>query len=154
MRVGVVHPLAEEAPVQRREAAMVLRHLPRECPYPHAAGTTNPIGLEDFGDENNTAGEEEMRKYADAPPPRRHRSLREDPLEESPMWTMEEELVVQRALQSRSAWALADGYPSCLRGLALAGVIASTAMGLIKGSGASSLGGKVPGGAGEKSHFV
>merc|ERR1719401_90558 len=73
---------------------------PRECQFPHVAGTVNPIRPEDtnFTIAELSATDEEMEEFmAAAPPPKKRAPGQEAAIEEeSAMWTMEEELVVWR----------------------------------------------------------
>merc|ERR1719408_443677 len=79
---------------------------PRECSFPHVSGTVNPQHLEDVlelmngtNEEMAAASETQMRAVVEAAPPLKHRTPGSEAgaLEESGMWSMEEELVVWRS---------------------------------------------------------
>jgi len=86
-------------PLHGRLFAQWMHHaFPRECPFPHVAGTTSPQTASDWIDEVGTAraSKTEMEKYATAfaaaglPPAHKEE-------EELTHWTHEEELVAPRA---------------------------------------------------------
>jgi len=89
-------------PLHGRLFAQWMHHaFPRECPYPHLSGTTNPLTpdewLESTGGET-TATEEEMQGHVEKVVPS---SLVEGPNGASLPWSPEEELLVARpAMQS------------------------------------------------------
>merc|ERR1740121_1647335 len=87
---------------------------PRECSYPHAAGTTSPQLQEDF--VNNTGllwsvSEDVAYRYAQDyvkgaiyshPWPRHDDGMVDNTMEACRMWTMDEELVVMRPASATS----------------------------------------------------
>merc|ERR1719247_2154637 len=78
---------------------------PRECNFPHAAGTINPVRPEDLlesgtvTEDDISLNETEMQKVIASANPVKHRipGSEADAIEESGMWTMDEELVVWRS---------------------------------------------------------
>merc|ERR1719498_2168054 len=70
---------------------------PRECQFPHAAGTINPIRPEDLIEFHNltvddiAASEDEMKRHVDsaAPVKRRVPGSQASALEESGMWSLD-----------------------------------------------------------------
>jgi len=83
---------------------------PRECQFPHVSGTINPRRPEDILQEGNTtedeisASEEEMKRVVGEAPAKKQRIPGSETAasEESPMWSLDEELVVWRATEDRS----------------------------------------------------
>merc|ERR1719277_1977312 len=77
---------------------------PRECVFPHVAGTINPQRPEDAMEASNgtdaviSATGEVMQAVIAAAPPQRHRvpGVDTNAIEESGMWSLDEELVVWR----------------------------------------------------------
>jgi len=75
---------------------------PRECPFPHAAGSINPVLISDISANETgytpTAKKDEMQRIVDQAPERKTRALgSQAPMhEESAMWSMHEDLVVRR----------------------------------------------------------
>jgi len=66
---------------------------PRECPYPHMAGTTNPISRNDWYESNPLVSEEEMQRW----------SASERPETVSPKaWKLEEDLVTKPKTKRRT----------------------------------------------------
>merc|ERR1719428_2354470 len=106
--------------------AQWLHHaFPRECPFPHLAGTTNPVTpdewLASMGQEA-TATEEEMSLHID-----QHTESEEAVVKPLP-WLSEEELLVTRPVKMRSPFAM-------LRPLVLALAFLSFAYSILKSSG-------------------
>jgi len=70
---------------------------PRECPYPHKAGTTNPMTADEWMDEKGidavVASEAEMAHHVTDPPTGHMSGLSQD-RGKSLMWSAEEELIV------------------------------------------------------------
>jgi len=73
---------------------------PRECPYPHKAGTTNPMTADEWMDEKGVdalvASEAEIAHHVTDPPTEQISGFSQDakPRGKSLMWSVEEELVV------------------------------------------------------------
>jgi len=110
---------------------------PRECQFPHVSGTINPIRPEDLIEFHNVtedqiaASEEVMQVVVEAAAPvkRRVPGSEASALEESGMWSMEEELVVWRAPKEESALSQHIGY---VRGAGLLGAAMSLAVALVR----------------------
>jgi len=71
--------------------------FPRECPYPHVAGVTNPQTPDEWmatQGQESFASKEEMRRYADIAKPKT------DELQELHQWAAEEELLVPFAAKT------------------------------------------------------
>jgi|Transcript_14485 hypothetical protein len=78
---------------------------PRECQFPHVSGTINPIRPEDLEHpEEAQASDVVMQSTIERAPPQKKRvpGLQMDAMEESPMWSSSEELVVARPAQDLS----------------------------------------------------
>mmetsp|Transcript_22685 Transcript_22685/g.61890 ORF Transcript_22685/g.61890 Transcript_22685/m.61890 type:complete len:567 (-) Transcript_22685:144-1844(-) len=122
-------------PLHGRLLAQWLHYAyPRECPFPHVSGTTNPLSAEEFEAQTGlpvVASEDEMRQFA-ADPRRRAAEDPEDGLC-SNLWTMEEELVDAAAHAAQAEAARVRGAPTpVLQALALCLAAASTALALAK----------------------
>jgi len=113
---------------------------PRECPFPHVSGTINPQHLEDVlelmngtNEEVAAASETQMRAVVEAAPPLKNRipGSEAGALEESGMWSMEEELVVWHQANDPQLWGglLAQGR---FRGVALIGAALSLSVALVR----------------------
>ena len=88
-------------PLHGRLFAQWMHHaFPRECPFPHVAGTTNPQAASTWIEEAGTAraSKHEMQKFTDA---WTAAGLPED--EELTHWTHEEELLMPKREAPRSA---------------------------------------------------
>jgi len=75
--------------------------FPRECPFPHVAGATNPQTPDEWmagRGQESLASDDEMRRYAEKQTP-----LTESEGQEISHWTMEEELLVPVKPKGRSA---------------------------------------------------
>merc|ERR1719491_1021936 len=92
-------------PLHGRLFAQWLHYVfPRECPYPHVSGTTNPMEGEEYivsSGRHYSATTEEMQQHMQAVPPRQRNTAFVDAGVEAAagsdtcaMWTMEEELLV------------------------------------------------------------
>jgi len=115
---------------------------PRECPYPHAMGTTSPQTADQYVRENRedfAESKEEMTRIIELPVPRQARAEETGNMEEvleqqCAMWTMEEELVVERAASPYSAeGSLMLSFKPWLRGIACVMAVASAAFSLLRG---------------------
>jgi len=105
-------------PIYGRLFAQWMHHAyPRECPFPHLSGTTNPKSLDDWAAERSIdATPEEMKYFAS-------RRLREDgPLQLAP-WIDEEELPTG-ALDPEDDSPVAWIWMQCLVSFAAMGVFA------------------------------
>jgi hypothetical protein len=107
---------------------------PRECPYPHVTGTTNPKRAEDYIAETKqkiSATDEEMQQHAGTSSPRPSRATEEEVVEEYGMWTMQEELVVSHEalapVEAQYFW-----ERGAFRGLVLVGAVVSTTLALLQ----------------------
>jgi len=104
---------------------------PRECQFPHVAGTINPQRPEDILEASGSledtfsATEEVMKQViSEALPPRRRiPGVETNIVEESGMWCLDEELVVWHAPAEMQEWKSVGGLR--LRELVFFGVIAS-----------------------------
>mmetsp|Transcript_62114 Transcript_62114/g.122819 ORF Transcript_62114/g.122819 Transcript_62114/m.122819 type:complete len:560 (-) Transcript_62114:42-1721(-) len=109
---GLVRRLEEVAtfhggafvPLYGRLFAQWLHHAyPRECPFPHLSGTTQPRRPDDYElqtEQESTASEEEMMRHMEEARARRSKDLDDNNPEDglcSSMWTMQEELVLPQA---------------------------------------------------------
>jgi hypothetical protein len=110
---------------------------PRECQFPHVAGTINPQRPEDIlaatngTDEEISASDEVMREAIAAAPPLKTRihGVAVDEIDESGMWSLDEELVVWRAPVQQGMFGDSGGSG---RGLAMIGAVLSLSMALVK----------------------
>jgi len=108
---------------------------PRECNFPHAAGSINPVRPEDLleagtvTEDDISVNETEMQRIVDAAPAIKHRTpgAEGDASEESGMWTMDEELVVWRNPNSPKPASSVSG-----RGVALLGALVSFSIALVR----------------------
>jgi hypothetical protein len=124
--------------------AQWLHHVfPRECPYPHVSGTTNPQTADEWlqsTGEDTTASDDEMRAHAETASSRGDRA--EDDLDiDSLPWSLEEELLVVRPLPGQSQ--TSSGLFSTMRSALLFAAMVATIYGMVRSplSGASSPGG-------------
>jgi len=141
---GLVRRLEEVAtfhggasiPLYGRLFAQWLHHAyPRECPYPHLSGTTQarrPDEYEQHSDQESTATEEEMMRHVEEA--RAHRAAEsDDAIPEdglcSPMWTMQEELVVPQS-HPREERMKASSLRSAFRIVAIFGAVGSLLLAL------------------------
>mmetsp|Transcript_129681 Transcript_129681/g.223997 ORF Transcript_129681/g.223997 Transcript_129681/m.223997 type:complete len:577 (+) Transcript_129681:90-1820(+) len=114
---------------------------PRECPYPHVMGATQPQTADQFVRETKrdfSANKTEMQQVVDLPVPSQKRAAETGDLEEilqleSAMWTMEEELVVVRPSSPFPVEAsfLTSAQP-WLRGIAFVMVVTTFALSLLR----------------------
>jgi hypothetical protein len=108
---------------------------PRECNFPHAAGSINPVRPEDLlesgavTEDDISVNETEMQRIVGEALPVRHRvpGVEADAIEESGMWTMDEELVVWR---DPSRQALGSSFSG--RSLAFVGAVVSLSIALVR----------------------
>ncbi|CAK0862346.1 unnamed protein product [Prorocentrum cordatum] len=103
---------------------------PRECPYPHASGTTAPLKAEEWYAKTGldpSMSADEMRAHVNAAgePPSRQEDY--DERTAVSMWTMEEELIV-----SRPSPQSAPSRSSPLRGVIFLAAIASGVVALFQ----------------------
>jgi hypothetical protein len=101
---------------------------PRECPYPHVSGTTNPQTPDEWleSGEETFATEEEMRGIID-----QARNQTEQLDLDSLPWSPEEELLVVRPLRAESA---RDSKTSSVRNVVLFAAMATMIYGLLRKS--------------------
>jgi len=133
-------------PLHGRLFAQWLHHAyPRECPYPHVAGSTNPMTSKEWmanGADSTSASVEEMSRHVQreepaaeqaAPIIRREKAAANEQV--SLPWTMEEELLVSKSSKKPAGW-------SWSRTLAFVVAVGSTcvALGRSASSAPSSLG--------------
>jgi hypothetical protein len=113
---------------------------PRECNFPHIAGTIDPRRPEDIitagaTEQDISANETVMKETVASAPARKNRvpGVEEAASEESAMWSMEEELVVWRS-QSEGSWYLSTHPESLVNGRALAmlGAVVSLSVALVR----------------------
>merc|ERR1719210_2724579 len=109
---------------------------PRECPFPHVSGTTRPLRAEEWKETGRevSASKEEMQQHIEAGQRARQSNISEGELC-SAMWTMEEELVDERAhqaevLKAQAAMGTAAVTTGAMRGLAFLAALASAAAAL------------------------
>merc|ERR1719476_620012 len=110
---------------------------PRECNFPHISGTIDPQLLGDTIEASNGIADDilvnktEMQRIVAAAPARKNRipGSEAGAIEESAMWSMEEELVVWRP-SSEHQQSLVNG-----RGAACVGAILSLSVALIRSLG-------------------
>lgn len=120
-------------PLHGRLFAQWLHHAyPRECPFPHMAGTVDPKRPEDVDyDENvDAATDEEMEFHINRSAPRMLEIANKSAFEESAMWFMEEELVVCRPNVKPSLQAF--GLSAICRGLIFLSAVLTATRGLVQ----------------------
>jgi len=131
-----------KVPLHGRLFAQWMHHAyPRECPFPHVSGTTDPLRVYSFQNKTGlraTASREEMQQFASAAASRTQITEEIEDGLCSNMWTMEEELVDpsahqvhQEAAQSRKTPRSAPGprvAMFCLAIVSLTLALAKTAM--------------------------
>jgi hypothetical protein len=110
---------------------------PRECNFPHVAGTIDPQRPEDlikgeqFAQEDISANETMMQRIMEEAQPVQHRTPGSEALahEESAMWSMHEELVVWRPPKESTgaSWSLLSG-----RTFAAFGALLSLSIALVR----------------------
>jgi len=109
---------------------------PRECPYPHVAGTIEPKHLDVIVESAEsvreaTASQDEMQQHFDSMPARIEQILNVSAHEELTMLSMEEELVVWRPPEQANIMT-AGPMSLLLRGSAFVGAIIVSTVGLVK----------------------
>mmetsp|Transcript_151322 Transcript_151322/g.277928 ORF Transcript_151322/g.277928 Transcript_151322/m.277928 type:complete len:577 (-) Transcript_151322:62-1792(-) len=115
---------------------------PRECPYPHAMGTTSPQTADQYVRETRqdfSASKAEMTRIIELPVPNQERAEETSDMEvvlqqQCAMWTMEEELVVERpSSPSPAEGSFMTSLQPWLRGIACVMAVASVAFSLLRG---------------------
>jgi len=122
-----------QVPLHGRLFAQWMHHaFPRECPYPHVSGTTNPLPSDHFEATTGQqvgATQEEMYQHVEAARvTRRQPPAHEDGMC-SQMWTMEEELVDpegHRVLQANKSQRPGHGEQSILGAICMVAAVVST----------------------------
>jgi len=112
---------------------------PRECPFPHVSGTTRPLRAEEWKETGRevSASKEEMQQHIEAGQRARQSNISEGELC-SAMWTMEEELVDERAHQAEASRSQAEVGTEASpgrelgRGLALLAALGALAVTLVR----------------------
>jgi len=111
---------------------------PRECAFPHAAGSIDPMHPQEFIRTKNvtaaslSTNETDWQRHVDAAPPQKLRVPGSEAQadEESAMWSMHEELVVWRPpSQTGGEWWL---YSAGGRALVMAAAVASLSLALVR----------------------
>mmetsp|Transcript_119965 Transcript_119965/g.195189 ORF Transcript_119965/g.195189 Transcript_119965/m.195189 type:complete len:570 (+) Transcript_119965:80-1789(+) len=127
---------------------------PRECPYPHVSGTTDPQRFHAKAEDElefYSVSKEEMQRHLDSVPARRPEIQNASVHEELMMLSMEEELVVWRPpAEPRAASSLSTS--SLLRGSAFVAAVVATTVGLMKSFSAGSV--SLVGGSTPEKYFV
>jgi len=115
-------------PLHGRLFAQWMHHaFPRECPYPHVAGTTSPLTPDEWLKENGgipTATSEEMQEHVIKAQTSETGRADEEP--QSLPWAPEEELLIQRTSTSTT------NSRSPLRSLALAAAMLAAVYGFAR----------------------
>merc|ERR1719410_2814923 len=114
----IAHLHGGEVPMHGRLFSQWLHHAyPRECPFPHVSGTTNPMTPEEwmdiYGIDNFDVSEEEMRRHNSVPLPEASSSNVDS---EALPWTSIEELVAKHhvvAPEPSWAWSLLRPLMAC-----------------------------------------
>lgn len=105
---------------------------PRECKYPHTAGTTNPQRADEWmaSDKKATATKAEMRNHIQSSPARLPGQSNAAGCDEEigmcGLWTMEEELVVERPTVRMRPWT------TIVRNIAFIVVAVSSMFGIVR----------------------
>jgi hypothetical protein len=125
---GIAQGNGGRVPIYGRLFAQWMHHAyPRECPYPHEAGSTNPMVLDDWVAETGKeylASDEEIKAHAAMMANRRLA-----PLEPAP-WVQKEELLVPPShAQGEPGLPLAWG---AIHGIAVVAAFATFLLGLVK----------------------
>jgi len=114
---------------------------PRECNFPHVAGTTNPQRPEDIIAEgvsasSLSANETDMKSIVAAAPPQKYRipGSEEHASEMSAMWSMHEELVVSRPPNEPLGdwWFSTRSVPASGRAFVMFGAVVSLSIALVR----------------------
>jgi len=120
-------------PLHGRLFAQWMHHaFPRECPYPHVSGTTNPQNPDEWeaAGQETTATDEEMQFHIDSALNR----TEQEEVDVAPLpWSPEEELLVCRSPPVAEGSAGAARFPS-LRNALLFMAMLSLAYGLVRNS--------------------
>jgi hypothetical protein len=129
-------------PLHGRLFAQWLHHAyPRQCPYPHVTGTTNPKRAEDFltatGNEA-AASEAEMQQHAGAVSPSKRPRAQQEAVEDYGMWTMEEELTFRH--QQAAPVDPVAGVRGALRGVVFVVAVVSVTLALLQSVGPALVG--------------
>jgi len=106
---------------------------PRECAFPHVAGSVDPKHLVDMLDENLTthaATKEDMEWHVEAVPERMENILDASTHEQVGLKSMEEELVVRCPIEPASTGTTVKSW--LLRGIAMVGAVAAISMRLMR----------------------
>lgn len=113
--------------------------FPRECPFPHVQGTTQPQKPESWVQDTQrdfSASKTDMQYYVDLPVPHSRRATETGDLNEllameSPMWSMDEELVVVRSAASTESGMMSSVAPY-MRYIVFVGAVASASITLMR----------------------
>lgn len=122
-----------KVPLHGRLFAQWLHHVfPRDCPYPHMSGTTNPQTADQREEAGETVGstQEEMLHVLETTG-RKKPPTHEDGMC-SHMWTMEEELIDATAHEDMKKSKQHKGFHSALRGLFMAAAMMSVVAIMVK----------------------
>jgi len=102
---------------------------PRECPYPHVAGTTSQASATDWGEEA-TASQEELKQFVSASETRKIQEV--DDVHDLMMWSHEEELLVVRAAPVAVASTGSGAFLSGVRSVVFFAAIMAMAVHLVR----------------------
>jgi len=139
-------------PLHGRLFAQWMHHaFPRECPFPHVAGSTNPQAASDWIEEVGTAraSKVEMEKFAASFAAAGLSSPHEE--EELTHWTHEEELVAPRSVPFAARSESASSLSGLLRNVMFLAALVAVGVGAVSttGKASSSLYGGCDGKAGK-----
>lgn len=115
-----------KVPLHGRLFAQWLHHVfPRDCPYPHMSGTTNPRTADQLEEAGETVGstQEEMMHVLETTGRKKPPTHEEGMC--SHMWSMEEELIDATAHDAMKKSKQHKGSRSALRGLFMAAAVVS-----------------------------
>jgi len=119
-----------QIPLHGRLFAQWMHHaFPRECPYPHVSGTTNPLTPDEWMQstgQETTATHHEMQAHVSAADDAAGSQDEDEPLMP---WSPEEELLVCRKPHGQASTGAGSSF---LRNLAMVGALSSLAYALVQ----------------------
>lgn len=138
-------------PLHGRLFAQWMHHAyPRECPYPHVAGTISALSPEEWMDQSgneSTASEEEVQRYLVPASNVTDQPIQKEgdlEVEELMPWSPEEELLVVRTAPSAKHWDSSMSASASIRTVMLLAAAGSLGFGVIQTFKSAASGGEAP----------